>query len=945
MKNEDLSSDLLREFRQQIAMHDERKKGYAGAFDLSPKFRWSVWTRKQLREAPDPPGLPCSPDELRDLTQLPEETLGWLYEVCGKKLRKTRQNPAFASHLKRLRGAIQLYFELILQKNIPIPNQPAEGLCQEGPFCFFHLLHTWAQSIGTGSADEEKRLIRMLLTISPDQKISALSILQGTWEEQFLPGTLLPVSDAQILQKCLFTVAQESKSWDFDLRKRYFTSFGASPETLSRMLAQLPAQAPPELEQEYEVLNSLSRYWTVLYPQRSRESYQGKLCFLQTLFSLLAGSLGPERLHRLPACEPRDDMVGKFLSALSQAEAPLAPPLVQMIRSQNRYADVLYSRAPSDSGWNWTRDDVACARNNPVVLQQLFLLCGEGRTVFRRTWSSQDSPSGRTRTQAAQALLQLTLDVVEQRTHIPENTPTRRDADALLIQLLACYRDSELRSYLIRLQNPGWAQLEELAAQEGMEALAQTMIQISNVSQDYIHILRLAQDLDSLESTDKLTLAALADDAEQRLELCREGIDTMADTGDIHPTSLTLCSAKEMPLCPVWDGQPDHDYMRPYVSSAFDSLRGFGAAEIQLQLASILLRSGQVILTPPQLADNPYLLELALHNAAFLELLRCGSVTLSFFRSYSSLREYAIQSLEDDSFRFSGYRVFQGDEETERKYLRFCMASYLRASDENGRKAALRKAPFEFWTALSQYGSAIRLVDEALEQQYCGGSFGTLNRLFHQVSGWRKDCLRSGLLARIEAYLRRLPHHPELMALHQFLMKMLPPNATRSVIYKALDESGQQGWDKSAVEAYRTVADWMYFEENSTCITPFKEHRVEQKFQDLVPTNQQNEKLSFHISYKQTSSEPGSSMLDLEDIVRFVRESRKWVANNHDASSAAAILWGTLDQDRSVRITQSQSGICYLEHLALKVASAECEHVLLQEVGEHGNFVQMEHRD
>ena len=938
MKNADYYSERLLEFRRQLALRDEKKQVYASAFDLSPKLKWSDWTRNCLREMPDPPGLPCPPEEVRDLTRLSDEMLGWLYAVCEKKLEKIRTNTALTSHVKRLRGAIRCYFELILQKDIPIPGQRVGGLVQEGPFCFFRLLRGWAQAAGKPGG--EKNLIRLLLKFASDEERTKFSLLQGTWEERFQLGVPLPDTDAQILQKCLFEVVQAFPNWEYGRRNRYFTNFGASAETLSHMLAELPAQAPPELEREYEVLNSLSRYWTTLYPKGSQKAYLGKLCFLRTLFSLLAGTLGPEQEYRLPAYQSRNDMEGKFFSALSRAEAPLAPLLVQEIRSANRYEDVLYARGPSDSGWNWNEYDVAVARNTPAIRQQLLLLCGEGRAVFRRTWSFGNTPSDHMRTQAARALLQLALAVVEQRTQIRESTAARQDADALLIRLLACYQDPELRACLIRLQNPDWVRLEELAMREGLEALAQTMAQVSNVSQDYIRVLRLAQGLDSLDPNEKQQLAALADDAERRLELCREGIDAMADTGTIRPAPLTLRPAAEAILCPVWDG---HDYMRPYVSSVFDSVNGLGPAETQLQLGSILLRSGRVVLTPPQLADNPRLLGLALDSAAFLELLRCGSVTLSFFRSYSSLREYTIQTLEDDSFRFSGYRVFQDGEEPARKYLRFCMASYLRADDEAGRKAALRKAPFESWAALSQYGSAIRLVDEALEQQHCGGSFGTLSKLFHQGTGWRKDCLRSGLPARIEAYLQGLPQHPELMALHRSLMEKLPPDATRSSIYEALDRLRQQGWDNSAVDAYRVVADWMYFEENSTCITPFKEHRVEPEFRGLIPPNRQDEKLSFHISYKQTSPESGSSVLDLEDIARFVREARKWVTRNHNTASAAAILWGTLDQEPSVRIAQSQSGICYLERLALKVASAECGRVL-QEVSGHETFIQVEHR-
>ena len=213
MKNADYYSERLLEFRRQLALRDEKKRGYASAFDLSPKLKWSDWTRNCLREMPDPPGLPCPPEEVRDLTQLSDEMLGWLYAVCEKKLGEIRTNTALTSHVKRLRGAIRCYFELILQKDIPIPDQRVQGLVQEGPFCFFRLLRRWAQAAGKPGG--EKNLIRLLLRFASDEDRTKFSLLQGTWEERFQLGVPLPDTDAQILQKCLFEVVQAFPTWEY----------------------------------------------------------------------------------------------------------------------------------------------------------------------------------------------------------------------------------------------------------------------------------------------------------------------------------------------------------------------------------------------------------------------------------------------------------------------------------------------------------------------------------------------------------------------------------------------------------------------------------------------------------------------------------------------------------------------------------------------------------
>ena len=164
------------------------------------------------------------------------------------------------------------------------------------------------------------------------------------------------------------------------------------------------------------------------------------------------------------------------------------------------------------------------------------------------------------------------------------------------------------------------------------------------------------------------------------------------------------------------------------------------------------------------------------------------------------------------------------------------MISYLNAKDESERVAALSKAPYVFWQSLSQYGDAIRLADEALRQQFCNGTFSTLPRLFHQSTGWRSNFRRRGVLARVGDYLNYLSDHEELAALHQVIVNTVSADATRSHIYKALEDISQPG-----VSDYRTIVDWMYFEESSTCISPFKEFWIGQKDQHLLPKNQRGE--------------------------------------------------------------------------------------------------------
>ena len=133
---------------------------YKSVFRLTTKN--GTWALRQLQaQWPE-----ADWSAISDLTQLPEEDrsdmLDYLLRACAEE---GRGSP-LASHLKKLRSAIELYQELVLGRTAAPPPRTQAALRQEGPLCFSALLELWSTAAAPDRpTDQAKDWLRFLLRL------------------------------------------------------------------------------------------------------------------------------------------------------------------------------------------------------------------------------------------------------------------------------------------------------------------------------------------------------------------------------------------------------------------------------------------------------------------------------------------------------------------------------------------------------------------------------------------------------------------------------------------------------------------------------------------------------------------------------------------------------------------------------------------------------------
>ena len=911
---------------------------YKSVFRLTTKN--GTWALRQLQaQWPE-----ADWSAISDLTQLPEEDrsdmLDYLLRACAEE---GRGSP-LASHLKKLRSAIELYQELVLGRTAAPPPRTQAALRQEGPLCFSALLELWSTAAAPDRpTDQAKDWLRFLLRQLPEGR---LSLSPG----QLTRCALLPAGDRALLLEALERTMAQIPGWDGEARRNYARFFCTDPDVLWALIGQLNAVPVPEgtplrVRRELARLESLGRHWPALYQLRGgRSRTEGRLLFLQTMLSLLYGALwgsGPDWLPVLQEDSPTD---AKFFSTLSQAGLSLEPRLAEAVRLGRKF-ELLYCLPGGSLRLSWTDSDLVWVRNHEPALAQLAWLSTALDGLLSQPWMETDP----IRAQAVLALTQLLAELIREGGSAPVRS--RRSPDGgegpdyledITRSFLSCWETPEQRRRLIDRLNPEWARLKAAARAAGQAPLCDLLDEVSDLSEDYIDLLRAAADRPAAGAEERKRLRALAGQGAMRLRLAQE---MQAGTRLLSPPAAPPADAA---LCPLWDERTACDYLRPYASSAFDAIRGFGPRETQMELVSFLYRSARVVLTAPQVVDNPQILGLVWSSPAFLELLSLGRVTVSLFRDFRSLSQYARSILAPESgFRFSGYTLFQDEDPVVRAYLRQCMWAYLNAEDRSGRLAALRRAPFEAWEAMSRYGGAIRLADEALAAQRCAAG-GTLGGFFHQKDGWRKSASLAALPEELGRYLdRELPHRQDLGDLHRKIAPQLPDDS-RSALYAAL-ALGPDRWetDQAVLDDYRVLVDLLYFECSSARITRFTEHRVEERCRGLLPSGRGGAgPLSLSVGYDQRPLEGEDAPFTMEDVVRFAREADRLVALQPGTTSAAAILSQVLCNSRAVALGTSDRDLSYLTRLAYRVDDPDraASQDLLQEASDAGSFLTLERR-
>lgn len=815
---------------------------YKSVFRLTTKN--GAWALRQLRaQWPE-----ADWSAIGDLTQLPEgdraDMLDYLLRSCAEA---GRDSP-LASHLKKLRSAIELYQELVLGRTAAPPPRTQAALGQEGPLCFSALLELWSTAAAPDRpTDQAKDWLRFLLRQLPEGR---LSLSPG----QLTRCVLLPAGDRALLLEALERTMAQIPSWDGETRRNYARFFHADPEVLTFLAGRLnavsvPEDTSPRVRRELTRLESLERHWPALYQlSGGRSRTEGRLLLLRTMLSLLYGALGGggDWLPPLREDSPTD---AKFFSTLSQAGLPLDPRLAEAVRLGRQF-ELLYRLPGGSLRLGWTANDLVWVRNHEPALAQLARLSGELNDLLSQPWMETDP----IRAQAVLALTQLLSGLVKEGGSAPVRS--RRSPDGgegpdyledITRSFLSCWETPEQRRRLIDRLNPEWARLKAAARTAGQTPLCDLLDEVSDLSEDYIDLLRAAADRPAAGAEERRRLRGL-----------------------------------------VWS------------------------------------------------------------SPAFLELLSLGRVTVSLFRDFRSLSQYARSILAPESgFRFSGYTLFQDEDPVVRAYLRRCMWAYLNAEDRSGRLAALRRAPFEAWEAMSRYGGAIRLADEALAAQRCAAG-GTLGGFFHQKDGWRRSASLAALPEELGRYLEReLPHRRDLGDLHRKIAPRLPDDS-RSALYAAL-ALGPDRWetDQAVLDDYRVLVDLLYFECSSARITGFTEHRVEERCRDLLPSGRGGAgPLSLSVGYDQRPLEGEDAPFTMEDVVRFAREADRLVALQPGTTSAAAILSQVLCSSRAVALGTSDRDLSYLTRLAYRVDDPDraASQDLLQEASDAGSFLTLERR-
>ncbi len=912
---------------------------YSNTFRLRGKrIRNGAWALGQLR-ARWPEACPW--DQVEDLTQLPEalrdEMLDWLLDHA--------QDGLSPSSAKKFRSAVLYYRRITLRET-------REGLPQEGPFCFFALLDAWADAAGDARRPDKSAFwLRKLLRLSPTE-VRLDAPLSGAKTPFRLGGSLSP-DLCRTLRACLASAMGELSAQGEETKTQfiyqYFTPFHAEFPTLQAFVQRtvLPnrsalGSAPPGVTRELERLMVMARYRPVLDPGEAGmpgDHFADKRLFLLCMFALLRSTLGGGDRDWLPPVGPGDSAECKVLYRLSRIGADLTGQMVQNLALGVYGAHALY-RAPADP-LQWREgaepDWVHACVNNTLRTQLRDFTAGP--QLFSE---AMEGAAG----ESARALLILLHQMVRGRDRFQSVPEIASDLDAIVTNLLALYDDRARRVRLIQLLEPGPESLIKLAKRYGLTGLEESLQALEDVSQDYAGLLQAAAERAGLDPGERLRLRRQAEAVHRRLTLGRElEANLAAQAGQSAPPPAPV-------LSPPWREGAATDYQRPYVCSAFDSVNGYGAEDIQLQLASILLRSGRVILTAPQVADNPQILGMAWSNPHFLRLIRYGALTLSLFQLngtyYHSLGEYACDVLGKDSFTFSGYTLFQHQDPCTRNYLRQCMRRYLAAEDSAARSAAAGQMPLAYQAELLSYGEALRLMDEVLlGQRYGSGEdASTLKAFYHQAGGWRKNREPPRLLEAVGRHLSRLPNCGALYAFHRDLARGLGPDAIRSQIYRSLDQKAEAGAiSPEGADEYRAVVDWMYFEVCSARSTPFLEHRIRQKYAHLLPPDSRaGGDRSLTVTYQVRSPAPGAKVISLEGIADFVRDAAVFVQKEPQARSAGAILKGVLRNDPAVDLGGEAGD--YLEHLAVRVAppGGAAGRDVVQDRSPQGPISQWEHQ-
>lgn len=939
--------DGLAEFQKKLAERGKAEgKKYTGyTSQLRFANRSGKWMKEQINNMNFRNGVTESDfwEGIDDLTQLPEqmqvEIIAFLLDDLYLHERKSDIKESQAG-LKKLGPVLQLYRDLMLDGKQP--PEPSDWIPQEGPLCFAAILKLWVSLDKDGKvlplADTglENQWIRELFCflkgVSVPQKEASLyigeylrpqesskictSLVRARTKMQNLYGDKLSGDAKKNLSNQLGKFGFQNHS--FKQRLRAINDYLAKQDT-----SACSVNLRREIRRLGTLEQSLEKFGNGKY---DRLGY--KVLFFEIFLSLLTGTLQSDSAipDVFESIRQEDDGAIKLFYCIRRTGATLTDGFWEYIRKNTtavRLEKALYSIPSDEAALDWVKieyDIIKMKRDRPYM-EQVCQLSQEAPVILNVVLpdDAMDIENYEIAC-AAKAILLLLIRIVEEQQSVDEAFV--KNQFQIARNLLYCFdvirkdnttpeEASTLHNTVMHLLKLKVAALAMNVRKYNEDELNAMLESVFSENEEYLRFLEACQALGesaySKQTAQDENSLRWSEGESNLLNWEVERVKTALGGISTYQKASTTSARASSPLntatpAPQTNREHDTEFQRPVVSNVFDSVATASAQEVQLTLASIILRSRRLILLGPQILDNPQVLELV-KNSNFLRLIQNGCISFSAYGKLHNLLDYAQKCFADGStFRFSGYQVFEHEEDGPN--LRACMREYLRAEDSASRKRSREAIPAEYRNQLEAYAQNIQNFSYALDQQLKKNQ-QPLYSFYHQETGWLKNKSRLSLMTEIKSHIQSLENGSpkkadliqRLLSLHQSVLTLTrdidPDSVTRSQIFHALARISDPSAPKND---YCFIVNSSYFKQITERVTPYREIRVNPPEIGLLPENAQKS-----VYQRVPAKGPCNSVFTMGRLADFFDEAQKYVERT-GARTARDIISGVLRNDASAQM-------------------------------------------
>ncbi|MBR4880466.1 MAG: hypothetical protein IKU19_00945 [Clostridia bacterium] len=348
------------------------------------------------------------------------------------------------------------------------------------------------------------------------------------------------------------------------------------------------------------------------------------------------------------------------------------------------------------------------------------------------------------------------------------------------------------------------------------------------------------------------------------------------------------------------------DFMRPYYIADLDSLmcskKGHTPIDIQPLLMKLLLSGQRIVVSMPQAADNPRFLELC-GDPGFLSLIRSGHIILSFFGDYSSIVNWAADSMQNPEFEWSsmGFLNLQ-DIKEERSNI----AQYLR-----GKKQL--SIDGEYRSAIENFKEKLNLIDENLISSHCC--------LFYQRKGTGGVGINELFKMYMDEYFEvYTPYSNDLLETfdaHRSVEEIIKRDYdkyTRSTYNKAITKLSKE-FSSQRIKLGDIMND-RYNEVIGNRVSDYRIHRPQYSF--YIPEYKYNGE-EFKV-YDEVSRCMAKHSVGWDDIPEKVYEIEHKLKENQTVDSLAAALD---ERENSLLNYAAEDGVLVIDNTYLQLSSKE----------------------